>query len=60
MISVVVFSYSNTLQSMLVYYVVTEMGCFDDFSDPAPRAKIMRGDGITNFHLHFAQYITLN
>ena len=39
MISVVVFSYSNELQSMLVDYVVTEMGCFDGYSDAAQRAK---------------------
>ena len=29
MISVDVFSYSNILQIMLVYYTVTDMGCFD-------------------------------
>ena len=60
MISVVVFSYSNTLQSMLVDYAVTDMGCFDDYSDAAPRAKTMRGNGITTFLLHVAQCITLN
>ena len=39
MISVVVFFYSITLQSMLADYAVKEMGCFDDYSDAAPRAK---------------------
>ena len=42
MISVVMFFYSNTLKSMLVDYAVTEMGCFDDYLDAAPRAKTMR------------------
>ena len=32
MISVVVFFSSNRLQSMLVNYTVTDMGCFDDQS----------------------------
>ena len=58
MISVVVFFYSNTLKSMLVYYSVTDMGCFIDFSDAATRAKTMRGNGITTFLLHVAQCIT--
>ena len=58
MISVVVFFYSNTLKSMLVDYAVTEMGCFDDYLDAAPRAKNMRGNGITTFLLHVAQCIT--
>ena len=42
MISVVVFFYSNTLKSMLVYYAVTGMGCFDEYSDAVPRDKTMR------------------
>ena len=54
MISVVVFFYSNTLESVLVDYAVTEMGCFGDYSDAAPRAKTMRGNGITTFLLHVA------
>ena len=58
MISVVVFFYSNTLKSMLVDYAVTEMGCFDDYLDAAPRAKTMRGNGINTFLLHFSQFIT--
>ena len=33
MISVVVFFYSNTLESILVDYAVIEMGCFDDDLD---------------------------
>ena len=35
MISVVVFSYSETLESMLVDYAATEMGSLDDYSDAA-------------------------
>ena len=58
MISDVVFFYSNTLKSMLVDYAVTEMGCFGDYSDAAPRAKNMRGNGITTFILRVAQCIT--
>ena len=42
MISVVAFFYSNKLTSMLVNYSVTEMGCFDDYLDAAPRAKTIR------------------
>ena len=34
------------------------MGCFDDYSDAAPRARTMRGNGITTFILHVAQCIT--
>ena len=45
---------------MLVYYAVTCMGCFDDYLDASPRAKTMRGNGITTFILHFAQCITFN
>ena len=41
-----------------MYYSVTDMGCFDDYSDAAPRAKTMRGNGITAFLLHVAQFIT--
>ena len=58
MILVVVFFYSNTLKIMLVDYAVTEMGCFDDYLDSSPRAKTMRGNGITTFLLHVAQCIT--
>ena len=43
---------------MLVYYSVTEMGCFGDYLDAAPRAKIMRVNGITTFLLHVSQCIT--
>ena len=57
MISVVVFFYSNILKSMLVDYAVTEMGCFDDYSDSNPRAKTLREGGITTFILHIAQCI---
>ena len=54
MISVFVFSYSNTIKIMLVDYGVTEMGHFDDYLDAAPRAKSMRGNGITTFILRVA------
>ena len=60
MISVVVFYYSNTLQSTLVDYTVTEMGCFDEYSDAAPSAKKIRENGITTFILHVAECITFN
>ena len=36
MISVVLFSYSKTLKSMLVDYAATEMGSLDDYLDAAP------------------------
>ena len=58
MISVVAIFYSNTLKIMLVYYAVTEMGFFDDYSDTAPCAKTMSGNGITKFLLHVSQCIT--
>ena len=45
---------------MLVDYVVTDMGCFDGYSDAAPRVKTMRVNGITTFILHVAQCITFN
>ena len=59
-ISVIVFYSSNKLQSMLVDYAVTDMGCLDYYSDAVPRAKIMRGNGITTFILHVAQCIIFN
>ena len=59
-ISGVVFSYSNKIQIMLVDYTFTEMGCFYDYSDAAPSAKTMRGNGITTLLLHVAQCITFN
>ena len=43
---------------MLVDYKVKDIGCFDDYSNAAPRAKIMRGNGITKFLVHIAQCIT--
>ena len=60
MISVVVFSYSETLEIMLVDYAATEMGSLDDYSDAAPKGKIIRGNGITKFILHVAQCIIFN
>ena len=60
MISVVVFSYSETLDNMLVDYATKEMGSLDDYSDAAPKGKIIRGNGITDFILHVAQCIIFN
>ena len=45
---------------MLVDCAVTEMGCFDDYSDANPRAKTMRGSGMTTFLLNVAQCITFH
>ena len=45
---------------MLVDDVFTDMGWFDDYLDAAPRAKTMRGNGITTFLLHVSQCITLS
>ena len=33
------------------------MGFFDDYSDAVPRAKNMRGNGITTFLIHVTQCI---
>ena len=60
MISVVVFSYTETLESMLVDYAVTEMGSLGDYLDAAPQGKSMMGNGITTFLLHVAQCIIFN
>ena len=43
---------------MLVDYVDTDMGCFDDYLDAVPRTKTMRVNGITTFLLHVSQCIT--
>ena len=45
---------------MLLDYGVIEIGRFDDYSDAAPRAKTMRGNGITTFLLHVSQCIIFN
>ena len=45
---------------MLVDYAVTDLDFFDVYSDAAPHAKILRGNGIINFILHFFQCITFN
>ena len=45
---------------MLVDYAVTEMCCFDDYSDAAPFSKTMRRNSITNFLLNVTQCITFN
>ena len=57
MISVVVFSYSETLKNMLVEYAATEMGFLDDYSDADPNHKSIRVNGITKFLFHVAQCI---
>ena len=54
------FHYSNKIQSMLVDYAVTEMGCFDDYLYDALCSKTMRGNGINSFLLQVAQCITLH
>ena len=60
MISVVVFPYSETLESMLVDYAATEMGSLDDYSDDDQKGKSIRGNSITTFILHVAQCIIFN
>ena len=60
MISVVVFSYLETLKSMLINYADTEMGFLDDYSDADPNHKSIRGNGITTFLFHVAQCIIFN
>ena len=54
MISVVVFSYSETLESMLVEYAATEMAFLDDYSDFDPNHKSIGVNGITTFLLQVA------
>ena len=54
MISVVVFSYSETLKSMLIEYVATEMGFLDDYSDADPNHKRIMGNGITTYLFRIA------
>ena len=60
MISVVVLSYSETLERMLVDYAATEIGSLDDYSDAAPQGKSIRGNGITTFIFHVALCIIFN
>ena len=60
MISVVVFSYSESLKSMLVEYVGTEMGFLAGYTDADPYHKSIRGNGITTFILHVDQCIIFN
>ena len=59
-ISVVVFSNSETLKSVLVEYAATEMGFLDDYSDSDPNHKSIRGNVITTYLLHVAQCIISN
>ena len=60
MISVVVFSYLETLESMLVEYAAPEMVFLDGYSDAAPKGKSIRGNGFSTFLLHVAQCIIFN
>ena len=60
MISVVVFTYAETLNILLIKYAATEMGFLDDYSDADPNHKIIRGNGITIFLFHVAQCIIFN
>ena len=60
MISVVVFSYSETLEIMLVDYAAKEMGSLDDYSDATPKGKNISGNGIPKFLLHVSQCIISN
>ena len=60
MISVVVFSYLETLKSMLIEYAATEMGFLDDYYDADPNQKSIRGNGITTFLFHVSQCIIFN
>ena len=60
MISVVVFSYSETLKSMLIKYADTEMGFLDDYYNADLNHKSIRGNGITTFLFHVAQCIIFN
>ena len=60
MISVVVFSYSDKLESRLVEFAATEMVFLDDYSDADPNHKSIRGNGITTFLLQVAQFIIFN
>ena len=60
MISVVVFSYSETLKSMLIEYAATEMVFLDYYSDADPNHKSIRGNGITTFLFHAYQCIIFN
>ena len=57
MISVLVFSYSQTLKSMLIEYAAKEMGFLDYYSDADPNHKSIRGNGITTFLFHVSQCI---
>ena len=50
MISVVMFSYSETLKNMLIEYAATEMGFLDDYSDADPNHKAL-GEMVS---LHFS------
>ena len=54
------FSYSETLRSVLVEYAAIEMGFLDDYSDADPNHKSIKGNGITTFIFHVAKCIIFN
>ena len=60
MISVVVFSYSETLKIMLIKYAATEMVFLDYYSYADPNHKSIRGNGITTFLFHVSRCIIFN
>ena len=52
MILVVVFSYSQTLKSMLIKYAATEIGFLDDYSDADRNHKSIKGNSITTYSMN--------
>ena len=58
MISVVVFSYSESLKSILVEYVATEMVFLDDYTDADPNHKSISGKWY--YYIYFARYPMYN
>ena len=57
MISVVVFSYSQTLKIMLIKYAAIEIGFLDNYANADPNHKRIRVNGITSYLFHVAQCI---
>ena len=45
---------------MLIEYAATEMGFLDFYSDADPNHKSIKGNGITTFLFHVAQFIIFN
>ena len=48
-ISIVVFSYSQTLKSMLIEYAATEIGFLDDYLDSDPNHKSIKRNVVIPF-----------